>query len=138
VQVSAGAVVTVRPGSDGGHAPTPPLSSLVADGPFAAAPPSHLPVTTSAGKAQQHVRDTGWRGVLMEAAVERSRYAEDFRDGMLDALTDPLVMDAVLFEGGALSHFLQVRGPLLPDDERALANPPLTVVRCGSGSPAGS
>jgi tetratricopeptide (TPR) repeat protein len=81
------------------------------------------------GKAQQHVQDTGWRGVLMEAAVERSRYAEDFRDGMLDALTDPLVMDAVLFEGGALSHFLQVRGPLLPDDERALAEQWLLVPR---------
>ncbi len=80
-------------------------------------------------KASQHVRETGWRGVLMELAVERSRYAEDFREGMLDALTDPMVMDAVLFEGAALSHFLQVRGTLLPEDERALADQWLLVER---------
>jgi hypothetical protein len=36
-------------------------------------------------------------------------------------MADPLVTDVVLFEGGAFAEFLQVRGSLLPDDERLLA-----------------
>ena len=42
---------------------------------------------------------------------------------------DPLVLDAVLFEGGAFEDFLEVRGPLLPDDERLLAEQWLRVER---------
>lgn len=45
------------------------------------------------------------------------------------ALTDPLVMDAALFEGGGFAEFLAVRGPLLPDDERTLAEQWLLVER---------
>ena len=38
-------------------------------------------------------------------------------------------MDAVLFEGGAFAEFLQMRGSLLPDDERLLAEQWLLVDR---------
>ncbi len=74
-------------------------------------------------KAAQHAMDGNWRDLTTEVAYERARY--DFDDGVDDALdtamNDPLVVDAVLFEGGALADFLDVRGSLLPDDERLLA-----------------
>jgi hypothetical protein len=44
-------------------------------------------------------------------------------------VADPLVMDVVLFEGGAFAEFLEVRGSLLPDDERLLAEQWLLVDR---------
>ncbi len=68
-------------------------------------------------KAGQHALLTGWRELLVEVGFERCRYADDDPD----ALADPLVLDAVLFEGGAFAEFLQMRGSLLPDDERLLA-----------------
>ena len=39
------------------------------------------------------------------------------------------MLDAVLFEGGAFAEFLQIRGSLLPDDERLLAEQWLLVDR---------
>ena len=39
------------------------------------------------------------------------------------------MLDAVLFEGGAFAEFLQIRGSLLPDDERLLAEQWLLVHR---------
>src|SRR5215204_205475 len=45
------------------------------------------------------------------------------------AATDPLVVDAVLFEGGGFADFLEVRGHLLPVDERLLAQQWLVVDR---------
>ncbi len=54
------------------------------------------------------------------SGFERTRYAVD-EDDDFAGMADPLVMDAVLFEGGAFEDFLVVRGALLPDDERALA-----------------
>lgn len=80
-------------------------------------------------KACQHVSETQWHNVLMEVALERSRYADDLRDGIAEAMADPLVMDVVLVEGEAFADFLRVRGPLLPDDERALAEQWLLVDR---------
>lgn len=80
-------------------------------------------------KAAQHISETHWQGMLLELALERSRYADDLRDGIAEAMEDPLVMDAVLFEGEAFADFLRVRGPLLPDDERALAEQWLLVDR---------
>lgn len=68
-------------------------------------------------KAVQHVLLSGWDHLLAEVSYERGRYADDVRD----ALEDPLVLDAVLFEGGAFDEFLETRGSLLPDDERLLA-----------------
>ncbi|WP_375481560.1 SEC-C metal-binding domain-containing protein [uncultured Mycobacterium sp.] len=72
-------------------------------------------------KAVQHALLTGWRELLFAAAYERCRYTGDDPDALTAALDDPLVIDAVLFEGGAFAEFLEVRGSLLPDDERLLA-----------------
>lgn len=71
-------------------------------------------------KACQHVLLSGWNDLLFEVAYERGRYADD-DDALAAALADPLVTDVVLFEGGAFAEFLEVRGALLPDDERLLA-----------------
>lgn len=67
-------------------------------------------------KATQHVLLTDWSDLLAEVRAERTFYDDD-----PDGADDPLVMDAVLFEGGAFDDFLAVRGFLLPDDERLLA-----------------
>lgn len=74
-------------------------------------------------KAFQHALLTGWRDLLEEVTDERDRYT----DG--DAPADPLPLDVVLFEGGAFADFLAVRGHLLPDDERLLAEQWLLVDR---------
>ena len=76
-------------------------------------------------KAGQHALLSGWNELLAEAGYERCRYADDDPD----ALADPLVLDAVLFEGGAFAEFVQMRGSLLPDDERLLAEQWLLVDR---------
>ncbi|CAJ1501327.1 SEC-C domain-containing protein [[Mycobacterium] burgundiense] len=67
-------------------------------------------------KATQHVLMTGWSDLLTELEFGRARYDDDPQ-----AAEDPLMMDIVLFEGGAFADFLRVRGFLLPDDERLLA-----------------
>jgi tetratricopeptide (TPR) repeat protein len=72
-------------------------------------------------KAMQHVLMSGWNDLLIEVGYERCRYADDDPEALTTALGDPLVLDAVLFEGGAFADFLQTRGSLLPDDERLLA-----------------
>lgn len=71
-------------------------------------------------KAVMFVLDGPWRAVLMEAAQVRAEYAED-ADALLRALTDPLIIDSVLFEAGAFAEFVAIRGMLLPEDERSLA-----------------
>jgi len=80
-------------------------------------------------KAGQHALLSGWDDLLAEAAYERCRYAVDDPDALAAAMDDPLVLDAVLFEGGAFEEFLQIRGSLLPDDERLLAEQWLLVER---------
>ncbi|MGO9734788.1 SEC-C metal-binding domain-containing protein, partial [Mycobacterium sp.] len=80
-------------------------------------------------KAAQHAQLNGWNELLIRVAYERSRYADDDPDALDAALDDPLVLDAVLFEGGAFAEFLQLRGSLLPDDERLLAEQWLLVDR---------
>lgn len=80
-------------------------------------------------KAGQHALLPGWNDLLAEAGYERCRYAVDDPDALAAALDDPLVLDAVLFEGGAFAEFLQMRGSLLPDDERLLAEQWLLVDR---------
>lgn len=76
-------------------------------------------------KAIHHVLRPGWRDVLAEAGFMRGCYDDDHdtdaTDPVLAAAADPLVVDAVLFEGGGFADFLALRGALLPDDERALA-----------------
>jgi hypothetical protein len=84
-------------------------------------------------KACQHALLTGWEGLLSEVGYERCRYDDDpddeDPDSLTAALSDPLVLDAVLFEGGAFAEFLAMRGSLLPDDERLLAQQWLLVDR---------
>lgn len=80
-------------------------------------------------KGFQHVIASGWTGLLMEVSHERGRYSADDDDDDDEALADPLVLDAVLFEGGAFEEFVSVRGSLLPDDERSLAEQWLLVQR---------
>jgi hypothetical protein len=55
-----------------------------------------------------------------ELADVRAQYAET-DDAIWAATSDPLVTDALLFEGGVFDEFLTTRGVLLPDDERMLA-----------------
>ncbi|MEB3062612.1 SEC-C domain-containing protein [[Mycobacterium] zoologicum] len=73
-------------------------------------------------KAIRHVLFGDWTDLRYAAAWEwcRSTIVDD-EDAFNAALADPLVIDAVLFEGGGFEEFLTVRGPLLPDDEWALA-----------------
>lgn len=72
-------------------------------------------------KAAEHVELSDWNELRIEVAFERSRYDDD-PGALTDALADPLVMDAVLSEGGAFEDFLDIRGSLLPADERLLAD----------------
>ncbi len=81
-------------------------------------------------KACHHTLASGWTGLLTELSHERCRYADlDDDDALAAAMADPLVLDAVLFEGGAFAEFLEMRGSLLPDDERLLAQQWLLVQR---------
>jgi hypothetical protein len=80
-------------------------------------------------KAAQYAELSGWRELLAEVGYERYRHTHDFAEALDAGMADPLVMDVVLFEGGAFAKFLQVRGPLLPDDERLLAEQWLLVDR---------
>lgn len=76
-------------------------------------------------KATQHALRSGWHDLLLEAELERGRYTDEG----YPARDDPLPMDAALFEGGAFADFLQIRGSMLPEDERLLAEQWLAVER---------
>jgi hypothetical protein len=65
---------------------------------------------------------------VAEVAQERAEFT-DSPYGLLRALADPLVTDVVLFEGGAFAEFVSVRGGLLPENERLLAEQWLLVDR---------
>ena len=80
-------------------------------------------------KAAQYAHIAGWRDLLAEVGYERYRHTHDLSEALAAGMADPLVMDVVLFEGGAFAEFLQVRGSLLPDDERLLAEQWLLVDR---------
>lgn len=71
-------------------------------------------------KAGMFLANGPWRAEVAEVAQERAEYTES-PYGLLRALEDPLVTDTVLFEGGAFAEFVAVRGGLLPEDERSLA-----------------
>ncbi|MGH3478393.1 MAG: SEC-C metal-binding domain-containing protein, partial [Nocardioidaceae bacterium] len=79
-------------------------------------------------KAVMFLLDGPWRGEVAEAAAVRAQFAE-VPDAILGALGEPLVTDAVLFEGGAFAEFVATRGGLLPDDERLLAEQWLLIDR---------
>ncbi|MCV7378741.1 zinc-binding protein [Mycobacterium alsense] len=85
-----------------------------------------LPLAARVGwlykKACHHALLDGWDALVEEVAWERCRHGlADDPDALDEAMGDPLVLDTVLFEGGAFAEFLEVRGSLLPDDERRLA-----------------
>ena len=80
-------------------------------------------------KAAQYVDSDEWRELLAEAGYERYRHTHDLAEALDAGMADPLVTDVVLFEGGAFAEFLEVRGSLLPDDERLLAEQWLLVDR---------
>ncbi|MDD7811571.1 SEC-C domain-containing protein [Mycobacterium sp. CSUR Q5927] len=81
-------------------------------------------------KAHQQLLGGGWSESLAVAGYERIRYVEDEVDDLLAAArSDPLAIDTMLFEGGAFAEFLALRGELLPDDERQLAEQWLEVPR---------
>ena len=92
-----------------------------------------LPLSERVGwlyaKACQHTLLTGWDELLAEVGYERCRHSLEDADDLTAAMDDPLVLDAVLFEGGAFEEFLEIRGKLLPDDERLLAQQWLLVDR---------
>ena len=79
-------------------------------------------------KAGIYLSDGPWRADVLDAAVVRAQHW-DTPDALYAACQDPLVTDAVLFEGGAFADFLHERGVLLPDDERLLAGQWLLVER---------
>ena len=74
------------------------------------------------------MQEARWLPLLDVVAQERAAYAEGEED-VRAAATDPLVGDTVLFEGGGFAEFLEVRGHLLPADERLLAEQWLLVDR---------
>ena len=79
-------------------------------------------------KAGMFLTDGPWCAEVVDVAEERAEFA-DSPHGLLDALDDPLVTDAVLFEGGGFAEFVAARGALLPEDERLLAEQWLLVDR---------
>ncbi|OOK65636.1 SEC-C motif family protein [Mycobacterium kansasii] len=115
-------------------------------------------------KAIQHALVSGWNDLLIEVADERSRHAGDDPDALNTALGDPLVIDAVLFEGGPSRSSLRSAGRCCPTTSdcwhssgcrchgrcsrwsgcsAATASPcatcaPATPTRCGSTRPAAS
>ena len=79
-------------------------------------------------KAVIFLGDGDWAGTTLAVAESRAKYSDNaYR--LLDALADPLVNDAVLFEGGAFAEFVAARGGLLPADERLLADQWLLIER---------
>jgi tetratricopeptide (TPR) repeat protein len=71
-------------------------------------------------KAGAYLAEGPWRADVLEVAQIRAAHSDHPAATYL-ATQDPLVCDAVLFEGGAFAAFLDDRGALLPDDERLLA-----------------
>lgn len=61
--------------------------------------------------------------------LARCRATGADEDSVLEALGDPIVIDAALTEGGWFARFLEDRGPLLPEDEALLAQSWLLVPR---------
>ncbi|CAN5229652.1 hypothetical protein BH09ACT8_BH09ACT8_56290 [soil metagenome] len=65
-----------------------------------------------------------WRDLVSDVEDVRTYHADSDAES-----TDAVVLDSVLFEGGAFAEFLALRGFLLPDDERELAGQWLRTTR---------
>ncbi len=72
-------------------------------------------------KAAEHIGDGPQRARMLELATALRGEDELTAEAAWMALTDPIVADLVLIHDGAWDEFLAHRGPLLPDDERQLA-----------------
>jgi len=70
-------------------------------------------------KAGLYLSEGAWPREIVRIAQIRAEHL-DVPDPVEAAMQDPLLIDAVLFEGGAFAAFLAERGVLLPDDERLL------------------
>jgi len=70
-------------------------------------------------KAGLYLSEGPWRRTVLEVAEIRAQHL-DAPEAVEAVMQDPLIADAVLFEGGAFAAFLAERGVLLPDDERLL------------------
>lgn len=74
-------------------------------------------------KAVAYLRRRG--GAVESVVADHARMllgeAADDEEALDSAMSDPLVLDVVLHEGGWLQRFLTDRGRLLPDDEAMLA-----------------
>jgi len=81
------------------------------------------------GKAAHYAQTGPWRKHLIEIASERFGYEYDPDEVWHLGVTDPLVVDALLQEGGVFSVYFRSRGSLLPDDEHDLAEEWLDVER---------
>ena len=79
-------------------------------------------------KTLMFLQDGPWRTDAIALAYLRSAHSTE-QHAVLKALGDPLVSDVLLFEGGALQEFLDIRGVLLPEDEQLLAQQWLLVER---------
>ncbi len=81
------------------------------------------------GKATAYLEHGGAeaRDLVMTLAHCRAIGSDD--DSLLEALADPIVLDAALTEGGWFARFVADRGPLLPEDEALLASSWLLVPR---------
>jgi hypothetical protein len=71
-------------------------------------------------KAGMHLEAAHWRTAMADAGYLRIQHLDAAVDPT-ELLSDGLIVDAVLFEGGGFEDFLAARGHLLPDDERLLA-----------------
>ena len=80
------------------------------------------------GKAGLYLSDGPWRYDLLDLAETRAAHWTG-SDALLTALGDPLVGDAMLFEGGVFADFIEQRGYLLPADELLLGQQWLLVER---------
>lgn len=74
-------------------------------------------------KAAAFARRPGRRAAILGLAGRAAERDDGELDpeALLHAVADPLLIDLVLFEDDLLGEFLAHRGPLLPADERALA-----------------
>ncbi|MEX0826167.1 MAG: SEC-C domain-containing protein [Acidimicrobiia bacterium] len=57
-------------------------------------------------------------GLALSAAAEAEDDEELF-EGLGKMMDDPFILDLFIFEGGGLEEYLEVRGPLLTDEDRA-------------------
>ncbi len=71
-------------------------------------------------KAVQHVMVGDWDELLTEVRLIRAAAAGHDEEAIQRLMSDPLVIDSVLVEGGGFAEFLAQRGELLPEDEREL------------------